>query len=159
MDHPRRLKSITMLFLLSGLLLMPVAVAKPQERARTPLHWAARRGHEQVVELLLERGANVDAQDALGRTPLHVAVGHPAVVRLLLENGAAVDSRDHLSNTPLHRAVRTPEVVEALIEAGADVRAENIAGDTALDVAMRYGSSRRNLRVVERLVEAGAGVE
>ncbi|MFW5806970.1 MAG: ankyrin repeat domain-containing protein, partial [Spirochaetota bacterium] len=62
-------------------------------------------------------------------------------------------------NTPLHRAVRTPEVVETLIEAGADVRAENIAGDTALDVAMRYGSSRRNLRVVERLVEAGAGVE
>jgi ankyrin repeat protein len=40
-------------------------------------------GHETVVKLLLEKGANVEAMDSEGRTALHRAAGHEAVVKLL----------------------------------------------------------------------------
>ena len=39
----------------------------------TPLHWASLRGHKEVVVLLVEKGANVNAQDKHGDTPLYWA--------------------------------------------------------------------------------------
>ena len=58
---------------------------------RTSLSWAAKRGHEAVVRLLLEKGAELEAkEDDFGQTPLSLAAGwgHEAVVKLLLEKGA-----------------------------------------------------------------------
>ena len=54
---------------------------------QVPLQWAACQGHEAVVRLLLERGADIEAKDRDGRTPLQWAMrnGHEAVVRLLHE--------------------------------------------------------------------------
>ena len=57
----------------------------------TALSSAAMKGHETVVELLLEKGADVDAGDGfINHTPLFVAAwsGHEAVVKLLLKKGA-----------------------------------------------------------------------
>ena len=57
----------------------------------TALHWAAERGHERVVEVLIATGATVDAETRVGRyTPLHLAGrgGHGRVVRRLLEAGS-----------------------------------------------------------------------
>ena len=55
---------------------------------RTPLHYAAWRGHLDVVKLLLERGADPNAQGVEGETPLDHAMskGHPDIVKLLLEH-------------------------------------------------------------------------
>ena len=64
---------------------------------RSPLLWATENGHEAVVKLLLEKGAELDAKDdSLGRTLLWRAAenGHEAVVKLLLEKGAEPEAKD-----------------------------------------------------------------
>ena len=77
---------------------------------RSLLSWAAQRGHEAIVKLLLETGkVDVNSRGTLGQTPLSWAAerGHEAVVKLLLEIGKVdVDSRDMSGQTPLSRAAQ-----------------------------------------------------
>ncbi|KAG7284889.1 hypothetical protein NEMBOFW57_009504 [Staphylotrichum longicolle] len=71
------------------------AIVAKGEYNGTPLHHAAKTGHEAVVRLLLEKGAAIEAKDRDDWTPLHHAAlnGHKAVVRLLLEKGASYATR------------------------------------------------------------------
>jgi ankyrin repeat protein len=60
------------------------------DKGRTALHEAAGHGREEVVRVLLKRGANVGSKDYEGRTPFQLASvgGHKATVKLLSEYGA-----------------------------------------------------------------------
>ena len=62
----------------------------------TPLHLACRSGRNEIVALLLESGAEVDARTESGRTPLHVAASKNSldVARLLIKHGAHTDVID-----------------------------------------------------------------
>jgi ankyrin repeat protein len=71
---------------------------------RTALHYAANSGHKNVVALLIEKGADVDAKDYHFRTPLHYAIGDLEVARLLVESGADVNVQDKEGRTPLDYA-------------------------------------------------------
>lgn len=138
------------------LLVLPVPHLLAQTEGPTALHWAAGRGHAEIVRLLLENGAELEAQDYLGRTPLHAAHRHPSTVQLLLEAGANVNARDSFGATALHMGIRIPETIELLINSGAEIDSADALGRSPLDLAVRGGSSRRNIRVVTALVEAGA---
>lgn len=63
-------------------------------------------GRKDVVEYLLQNGANVQARDDGGLIPLHNACsfGHAEVVNLLLRHGADPNARDNWNYTPLHEA-------------------------------------------------------
>lgn len=120
-----------------------------------PLHWAAKNSNFAMIKLLLDRGAEVDTRDHLGRTPLHLGPWFgPDVVKSLLENGANISARDKDGSTPLHTAVRySKDVTEALLKKGADVDAKDNNGSTPLHIAAE--SSRG---VLGLLLEHGANV-
>ena len=130
--------------------------------SRTPLSWAAENGHEAVVELLLENGAELETRDTrYGQTPLSWAVekGHEAVVKLLLENGAELETRDtRYGQTPLSWAVEKGQeaVVKLLLENGAELETRDTRyGQTPLSWAVEKGHEA----VVELLLEKGAELE
>jgi Ankyrin repeats (3 copies) len=64
--------------------------------SQTPLSWAAQRGYRAVVQLLLEKGADIMAKECNGWTTLHRAAanGHKEIVQLLLEKGADIEAKN-----------------------------------------------------------------
>ena len=95
----------------------------------TPLHMAAWLGYQNLVDVLLEHGADPNAEDREKTTPLHQAAffGRTEIVKKLLAKGAGVNFADERGNTPLHYAafMGYPEIAKLLLEAGADVRVTN----------------------------------
>jgi ankyrin repeat protein len=93
-----------------------------------------------MVRLLLDKGADIDATDRQGFTPLAWAAqkGSAKVVALLLDQGAKVDAKDAFGRTPLMKAASTAclSCVRALIEKGADPNLADDQGKTALDAAL-----------------------
>ena len=113
-------------------------------KGQTPLSWAAGRGHETVVKLLLAKdGVDPDSKDWLGRTPLSWAAEHEAVVQLLLaKDGVDPDSKDWMGRTPLSWAAgRGHEAVVKLLLAkdGVDPDSKGWLGQTPLSWAAEHG--------------------
>uniref|UniRef100_A0A8C7YI69 Poly [ADP-ribose] polymerase n=1 Tax=Oryzias sinensis TaxID=183150 RepID=A0A8C7YI69_9TELE len=108
-------------------------------RKSTPLHFAAGFGRKDVVDHLLQMGANVHARDDGGLIPLHNACsfGHSEVVSLLLCQGAEPNARDNWNYTPLHEAAIKGkiDVCIVLLQHGADPNIRNTDGKSALDLA------------------------
>uniref|UniRef100_A0A8C1T828 Poly [ADP-ribose] polymerase n=1 Tax=Cyprinus carpio TaxID=7962 RepID=A0A8C1T828_CYPCA len=108
-------------------------------RKSTPLHFAAGFGRRDVVDYLLQHGANVHARDDGGLISLHNACsfGHAEVVNLLLQHGADANSRDNWNYTPLHEAATKGkiDVCIVLLQHGAEPTIRNTDGRTALDLA------------------------
>jgi len=69
----------------------------------TPLHDAALNGHKEVAELLIEKGADVNAKNNDGETPLHLTT-NKEIAELLIAKGADVNAKDRVGKTPLDRA-------------------------------------------------------
>ncbi|MBI5190709.1 MAG: ankyrin repeat domain-containing protein [Nitrospirae bacterium] len=120
----------------------------------TPLEAAAKKGHNEIAQLLIDNGANIEfiRFNSLNCSALMDAAesGHSDVVELFLEKGANVNFASQLKDTPLIMAVQNGDMktVEVLLNHGADINAQNAAGYTALIEAL----VRNNYDIVETLV-------
>lgn len=125
---------------------------------RTLLHTAAYQGKLHLVQLLLLKGANIEALDKCRQTPLNLAAkqGHADVVSALVEVGAHVDNADEDGWTALRSAAwgGHSDVVTVLLSAGASVDNADVDQRTALRAAAWGGHDE----IVIKLLEAGADV-
>jgi ankyrin repeat protein/L-ascorbate metabolism protein UlaG (beta-lactamase superfamily) len=122
----------------------PKLVEATNAEGDTALHLAAgcRRGEPAalpIIRLLLEGGANVEARNASGQTPILYSsyAGFRQAVELFLDKGATFRYQDRNGRTPLHYAAREGKaaVVEVLIGRGAETSVKDNQGRTPLEYA------------------------
>uniref|UniRef100_A0A8D0D558 Ankyrin repeat domain 27 n=1 Tax=Sander lucioperca TaxID=283035 RepID=A0A8D0D558_SANLU len=132
------------------------------DRGYTPLHVAAICGQAKLIDLLVCKGAPVNATDYHALTPLHLACqkGFQGVTLLLLHYKANPDAQDNNSNTPLHLACMYghEDCVKALVYYDLQtcrLDLHNDKGDTALHMAARWGYEG----IIQVLLENGASTD
>jgi ankyrin repeat protein len=129
------------------------------------LHYAAQWKIDSHIPYIVQAGADLEAKNAAGETPLFVAVKYAdgrgpsgeSTIKTLVSAGASLNSRDNLGNSALHAAVRwnNRDAAGALINAGIDVNARALNGKTPLHDAVRLGIAD----IETLLVNRGADVE
>jgi ankyrin repeat protein len=78
-------------------------------KGNTPLYQAIWGGDEEIVEALINGGADVNFQDNKGNTPLHQAIwgGNEEIVEALINGGADVNIVNNNGDSPLNSAIKT----------------------------------------------------
>uniref|UniRef100_A0AAY4D3Z6 VPS9 domain-containing protein n=1 Tax=Denticeps clupeoides TaxID=299321 RepID=A0AAY4D3Z6_9TELE len=129
------------------------------DRGYTPLHIAAVCGQSLLIDVLVSKGAVVNATDYHALTPLHLSCqkGYQGVTLLLLHYKANTDAQDNNGNTPLHLACMYghEDCVKALVYYDlhtCHLNIQNDKGDTPLHIAARWGYEG----IIEVLLENGA---
>lgn len=115
---------------------------------------------EALTRWLVAQGANIEAKDSYGRTPLHDHAGSwQGQVETLLDLGADIHATDKDADTPLHKAAKSAnvEAVRALLGRGARPEALNASNLTPLAAGLQYCSNaqiEQMARVAELLLAA-----
>jgi ankyrin repeat protein len=130
------------------------------DSGRTALHEETERGNIEIVQLLLQNGADPNAKAGDHCTSLHMAAstyfGDVEMARTLLRHGADVNARDITGDTALHKSIRfvNVEICKLLLDHGADVNARDEGGGTSLHIGLQYGS----VEICRLLLHHGADV-
>ena len=153
---------------LEGLLKKPLNPDVADENGWKPLHHAAKQGHVEPIRLLLEAGAEIEAQNRWGMTPFCVAAwrGHVQCVYFLSEAGASnqptqdepTQDQENMKNmSPMHYAVATNrlEIVRFLVETGANKDQLLSDGTTPMHLAVDEG----HLDMIKLLVHLGTNTD
>lgn len=131
-----------------------------KDEGLTALHYGCTLGNLEIIQVLLDSKANINAKDEHGWTPLHEAAykGHKQVVTILLDAGADVNAEDKDGITALHLATKFSynEIGLILLKNGAKVNVKSkIAGWTPL----HYAAVREHSKIMlEALLTHGADV-
>lgn len=128
-------------------------------RGRTALYWTGISGYLESAQMLIDAGADINAEIEDWGSPLYAAVknNHFDVVKLLLDRGARVDIKCTNAMTCLHQAVLNSreDIVKILLEHGAEVDALYYKGSTPLRLASGFPG---HLPSAELLLQHGADV-
>jgi len=134
-----------------------VVTNPPLLQSMYTLHQIIALGYLDILNILLEGGAEVNLKYLDGATPLHIAsrTGHAEIVQMLLEKGARFD-KTYKGDTPLHMAVEKDyeHIVNILLNKviNIDVNLANGQGETPLHIAAKNG----NLNLVKIFLNRGA---
>jgi hypothetical protein len=131
-------------------------VNQPGPDGLTALHVATQKGGLVVVKMLLEHGADIEALDKEGHTPLATALlaRNTLVAEYLVKQGAKLDP-DALLQETVRQGRADRDGLEFLIKQGADLDAPDAAGNTPLHQAILIGH-----RVIAKyLVQKGANID
>uniref|UniRef100_A0A8C7HUZ4 Ankyrin repeat and KH domain containing 1 n=1 Tax=Oncorhynchus kisutch TaxID=8019 RepID=A0A8C7HUZ4_ONCKI len=125
----------------------------------TALTLACAGGHEELVSVLVARGANIEHRDKKGFTPLILAAtaGHVGVVEILLDKGGDIEAQsERTKDTPLSLACSggRQEVVELLLLRGVNKEHRNVSDYTPLSLAASGGF----VNIIKILLNAGAEI-
>jgi len=126
----------------------------------TALHIVVARRDPVWIRFLAAKGANVNARNNKGETPLQLAsnLGFAEGVEVLLKLGAKVDDANSTGETPLIAATHRKDAAMArvLLKAGANPRRNDNSGRSALDYATLDGRSNPVLAEIENAAKEGA---
>jgi ankyrin repeat protein len=121
----------------------------------TAVHWACMRAHWDIVEFLIEKGADLNIRGGDGGTPINWAVNHENVeiIKLLVKNGAKLNIKNQWGMTELHTAVWRGNIKVAtfLLDHGSDPNIKTNEGWTVLHMAYRSGHDN----IIEMLEKRG----
>ena len=125
----------------------------------TLLHKAAWKNDVTMCNILIDRGADINAENDNGETPLHLAAynGYTKICKLLIDKGANVNAKQWCGGmTPLHRAVcrKHFKTCEVLIKNNANVNIRANSGETPLEESI----SNNNKKMCGLLIKNGADV-
>jgi len=145
-------------------LLIQAGALIDMKRYDSPILFASKEGHKDIVDLLIRNGANVNVTTVKGQHPLHFASkeGHKDIVNLLIRNGANVNVTTVINVTtvkgqyPLHFASRQghKDIVNLLIQNGAKLNVTTAGGYDPL----HFASKRGHKDIVNLLIRNGANV-
>lgn len=125
---------------------------------RTPLFYAMQTGDEEVVEALLNAGADCDIS-VNGTSLLHVALAQPnlKILSLIITHTKDINSKNNSCEPILHHAVSLGnlDAVRMLTEGGADVNAENNKNQSAMFLAVMLNKKE----IIAQLLNSGAEVD
>ncbi|MCR9228449.1 MAG: ankyrin repeat domain-containing protein [Flavobacteriaceae bacterium] len=127
----------------------------------TPLHAATTHGHFEIIDLLLEHGADINFESgevlSFSRTPLAIACyqGDTEMAEYLIARGAGIDLMSGLYGNPVHAAIQANNLIllKFLLNIGASIEAKH---GVHLDTPICYAARLGHREAVEILVTHGA---
>ena len=132
---------------------------KVGEKGNSLIHFAAKRGSNDTIDYLLDRGMQIDKKNHYGQTPLHIACenGNVNTIEFLLQNEADINAKDKLSQTPLITAMKCnkEDAASFLIINGCKVNEVDYHSWSALFYAAEVG----NIKLIKLLIEKKADID
>ena len=136
----------------------PALVTSKDAAGSTPLHHAAGFGAIENLTFLIDKGADVNAKNRRGSTPLFWALHDEAKVRLLVSRGAAVKMKQVEGRSPVYQASLLGSgtaVLRLLLENGGDPNVATLNGLTPLSGAALRG----DVEAMRLLIDKGAAID